>query len=171
MWCVLTHKGLYLGSLTDFLRKDVPETCFAGPASSSMSCSAKPAATCSPSSKPQLTPTQQLLKSLAGLDPSSYKFSREDFYLLMELRAEHSWLSETMNARQWVKNHDIFNAHREKNCAPMQPFFPVLLSSFKLKLQSTENIIRDRWKTKNFTCKYLQLNLLSLHLSYPQIHL
>lgn len=62
-----------------------------------------------------LTPSQQVFSISTGLNPLSMVIAGGDeFFLFMNLRAEHQWASHSMTPRKWVQAAGIYNTELEK---------------------------------------------------------
>ncbi|EIW51483.1 uncharacterized protein TRAVEDRAFT_137340 [Trametes versicolor FP-101664 SS1] len=62
-----------------------------------------------------LTPSQQVFSISTGLNPLSMVIpGGDEFFLFMNLRAEHQWASHSMTPRKWVEAAEIYNTELEK---------------------------------------------------------
>ncbi|KAI1781856.1 hypothetical protein LXA43DRAFT_977872 [Ganoderma leucocontextum] len=119
------------------------------------------------------TRSQILISVVTGLDARSLRFPRndsEEFYLFMDMRARHRWVTYNMSALGWVEAASIYNAALEEKkgtCAIRKT--PRALME---KLEEVEKTIHFRLKHNDFTSKsgsttFWKNHCLAVDLSMP----
>ena len=104
---------------------------------------------------PELTRSQLIFSISTSIDPRSLSIKRKDeFFLFMEMRAEHQWASFSMTCRKWVTATSSFNTQLEErqkggNLEIVKKNPRALMD----KLAEVEQQIIQRSTTGNFTCK------------------
>ena len=104
---------------------------------------------------PELTRSQLIFSISTSIDPRSLAIERKDeFFLFMEMRAEHQWASFSMTCRKWVTATSSFNTQLEErqkggNLEIVKKNPRALMD----KLAEVEQQIIQRFTTGNFTCK------------------
>lgn len=89
------------------------------------------------------TPTQFLFRSLVEVEPLSMKFDNEDFFRMMNLRAQHQWDSRKFNTKGWNQATELFNRSRTSAGGPTANI-PIQVGTLQKQLLAVEEIIRYR---------------------------
>jgi hypothetical protein len=99
----------------------------------------------------RLTKSQRLFSLATGTDVRSLEISGDtEFFLFMEMRAEHQWASFRMTPHKWVTETNEYNARLRKQDAKAIQKNPRALMD---KLIVIEVKIMERIVTNNFNCE------------------
>ena len=98
------------------------------------------------------TRSARIMSAATGFPTQSMKFPNDDdeFYLFMDLRAQHGWVSPKMTSVSWVEATSIFNAALEKKKPGAFRKTPRALME---KLATVEKQIINRKKNNNYMCE------------------
>lgn len=105
-----------------------------------------------------LTPSQRIFSIATCLDPLSLSISSGDeYFLFMNLRAEHKWASYDMTPPKWVEAATIYNTELEKHNRSLGHFrwtsrkTPCALLN---KLSEVEALILRRLASGDYKCTF-----------------
>jgi hypothetical protein len=101
-----------------------------------------------------LTRSQRLFAIATNIDPRSLSIKGGDeFFLFMEMRIKHRWVSFNMSSKKWVTATHLYNADltivKARNGTPAVPKNPRALLD---KLGEVESSIVTRITTGNYKC-------------------
>ncbi|KAI0682818.1 hypothetical protein BC835DRAFT_1297855 [Cytidiella melzeri] len=103
-----------------------------------------------------LTPSERLFKVQTKIDPTLLKISSDiEYYLFMDLRAEHCWASHQMTSTLYVKATQCYNnalaaAYHNNSSRPPVKKNPQAIME---KLGDIEAEVLDRLARNNFVGK------------------
>lgn len=106
-----------------------------------------------------LTRSQLLFSIATSIDARALKISGDDeFYLFMDMRAEHQWASFGMTAVKWASATQAYNIRLET--LGKEKRFQVIKKSPRAlvdKLNEVEPKIIERIRRKNYTCTFYDI--------------
>ncbi|KAG9018757.1 hypothetical protein FRB90_009911 [Tulasnella sp. 427] len=106
----------------------------------------------SSSKQTALSPTQQTFQRLTKIDPTALKFQKDDFFIMMDLRAERKWDSRKMVQTQWEDAVQVFNqARQEKH--PSRALVPLQGNVFQKELLAAEKSVSLRLSSHNYKAR------------------
>lgn len=103
----------------------------------------------------KLTRSQLIFSLATSIDPHSLAISQgAEFYLFMDLREQHQWVSHSMTPKRWMGATALYNTelrrlNESKGFGTVEKNPRALMN----KLADTENIIGARLKINNYACE------------------
>lgn len=105
-----------------------------------------------------LTPSQRIFSIATGLDPQSLSVSSGDeFFLFVNLRAEHKWASYSMTPSKWVEAATVYNTELEKLNRSLSHFKWITHKTPRAlmdKLSEVEGMVLRRLAAGDYKCTF-----------------
>lgn len=95
----------------------------------------------------RLTPTARLFANSINLDPQSFVFAKDDWFVMMRLRKLKQWDSRGMSPQHWADATDAFNLKRATK-DPLAP--PIQVHVLQKELLKAEDEVAQRLRTGDF---------------------
>ena len=105
---------------------------------------------------PELTRSQLIFSLATQTDPRTLTIQRGDeFFLFMDLRAEHQWASYKMTSHKWILATKAYNLRLQSSCSLNgHSYIAKNPRALMDKLSEIEQIIAHRITTGNYMCTH-----------------
>lgn len=125
-----------------------------------------------PADKTSLTRSQLIFSLATQTDPRTLIIQRGDeFFLFMDLRAEHQWASYKMTSHKWILATKAYNLRLQSSCSSKGlSYIAKNPRALMDKLSEIEQMIAHRISTGNYMCTYFYFIFLVMADIAPQLN-